>query len=342
MAEATLGHARMGVKLAWLQESHDFVASLAPTSKSLPQFGEDFEPLLQRAGRCCCSLTSSNGVRSTETRDYAQIADRNLESSSATGRSHPDTKTSAYYFVQATAAQQPHALRGGGDSGWAQAGGHERNVQDDEIDDISTSFPSSCSDNSLPFPPRCCAEVEDTCGAGGGFGQGESIVGEAEAGNGAKGGEAWMRNIPAAEWWRDTGVDKMAALNESDVEEEDVAVEEGPVLEQEVKIGQEAMGGSCNEMGDGVEASGFDGVKWGGEREEVEDISVPEEKDGSIRVIPDKPRPEPREPREELLDTEKYQVVPVVWDVLMRHACVCARACASKAIVCAYTIRNTE
>jgi hypothetical protein len=90
------------------------------------------------------------------------------------------------------------------------------------------------------------------------------------------------------------------------LEDEHSAVEESP---QEIEKGREATGSECAERSGGLEAEGPGEIKWGrGDIEEILDISVPEEKDGLIRVIEDKPRPEPKKPREELLDTDKFKV----------------------------------
>jgi hypothetical protein len=199
-----------------------------------------------------------------------------------------------------------------------------KKIDDDRIDDASASFSSSCSYNSLPFPPRCCSGDEDICGAGSGPKRvkSEGGAGTAEGASEQVAVSAWTRNIRAAEWWRDKGLDETPAtvvLCGNGLEDERSPVEESP---QEVEKGREAAGSECAESGGGLEAESSCEINWGrGEVEEILDVSVPEEKDGLIRVIEDKPRPEPKKLREELLDTDKFKVFQ------MRDGGIC-RICA--------------
>jgi len=309
------GQPKVGIRLTWQRGSNDFLASLASTSMSSPSLAINAPPLDEqvaqfcRAGRCCCPQVSSAGLSSTEIADYARIAALHVESSSASGCLHPGANTSAVHFALDAAVRPSHALRGGGESGPAWSGGDVRNVDDDGIDDTSASFSSSCSYNSLPFPPRCCPGDEDKCGAGSVSKRVKSGSGGAGSAEGASEREAvsaWTRNIRAAEWWRDRGLDETPVLCGNGLEDEHSAVEESP---QEIEKGREATGSECAERSGGLEAEGPGEIKWGrGDIEEILDISVPEEKDGLIRVIEDKPRPEPKKPREELLDTDKFKV----------------------------------
>ena len=260
--------------LTWKQNSNDYLVSLTSLAR-LPAL-----PCLRNMGDC---VVEGSVARAKPALPSAQDA------------SHANVPGVGDRGIKVR-------LRGGGSGvlqGYASIGSHSNS-------DSSTSSLLSSNDDARPFP-FYGALNEDIMGAGSQTKHGALDTNREERSGLGPGRENWLRRLNASEWWS------------CSKERERAARARNAVLPQGVIKSEEVEGPQLPDLSNGEDLrcqyhAGHEpfheSIGWGrGTIEDVQDMSAPEEKDGSIRVIPDIALPPPRRVREELVDTSKFNAV---------------------------------
>ena len=260
--------------LAWKQDSNDYLVSLKSVAR-LPAL-----PCLRNMGDCVVEgrvARAKPALQTAQDPSHAKVAgvgDRGIEV----------------------------RLRGGGSGmlkGYASIG------SDSNSDSLTSSL--LCSNDDARPLPSYGALNDDLMGAGPQPKHGDLDTNREERSGLDPGRENWRCRLNASEWWSCSKKGERAArarnavLPQGFIKSEEV---EGPQL-LDLSNGEDLR---CQDHA-GHEPS-HEGIGWGrGTIEDVEDMSAPEEKDGSVRVVPDIDPPPPRPVREELVDTSKYKAV---------------------------------
>ena len=261
------------IALTWRQEANDFLVSLG-------------------LGDCMSPLSSRERTRSN-TRETSAHDDSSLHVLGSD--------------VEGVALAR---LRGG----FELQDVYESKGSDRSQEQSSTSDGDSSEAGARPLPPRSVRldeerQREGSRGQSGALDANQSSPGERTGGT----EDAWLKNLRASEWWRRGKVEE--ARQVANASKPASAGPAGPhvMMGDDLAEGPQAEADYQTPSGaepHGPEPTSRQDVGWGrGVIERVEDVSVPEEEDGSIRVIADISPPPTREVREELVNTDRFCAV---------------------------------